>query len=222
MAQTDAFKVLEKHGMAYVVGEQAKNEFRILEQDLPDLCADRLEYNLHVGLLEGLVTHDEVADILSHVRYVNGYWYFDDKHAARCFADLTVILTKQLWGAAWDGFVYHRTAAALKRAVNIGLLTLDDIHFGVDEEIWQKLQESDDAVIVNCMKQITNHVHSYTLSTVDDYDYCYKPKCRAVDPLVKCGADLLRLSEIDTEYADTYKELKRCCNNGFYLKFIDR
>jgi HD superfamily phosphohydrolase len=52
--QTDLYPVLQQYGMEDVITDESKDQFTILEQDLPDLCADRLEYNLDVGLRERL------------------------------------------------------------------------------------------------------------------------------------------------------------------------
>lgn len=221
ISQTDVLNVLHAHSMTAVITDESKNTFTVLEQDLPDICADRLEYNLHAGLKESIITYDDSSYILRNIRYNNGRWYFIDIRAARLFAYLTITLTKRLWGAPYDGFMYQRAASALRRALDIGIISTDDIHFSTDNKVWQILCASNDAIIDTCLKQLYNYEHSYIVSSEDDFDYHFRPKCRAVDPLVQYKNSLLRLSDIDDDFAQCYNDLKQCCQHGFYLKYIN-
>lgn len=220
--QTDLYPVLKRYGMESVVTDEFKKQFRILEQDLPDLCADRLEYNLDVGLREQLITNEEALYILSHVKYVGDRWYFDDQFAARQFADLTIALTNELWGADWNGFINHHAAEMLKYALDKGILTVDEMHFGFDDEIWNRLHAVNDSVINEYLRQLKEYHSSYKVTTKEScYDYYYRPKCRAVDPLVLHEGQLVRLTSLDNDYASCYTALKERCSNGFYLRFSE-
>lgn len=220
IAQTDAYQILKRYGMTDVVCDQAKHTFRILEQDLPDLCADRIEYNLHVGLLEGLLTSDDAHRIISHIRYEDGIWYFDDIDAAYQFSMVSVALTRDLWGSAWNGFINYCCAQAIKRAVALGIISHDDIHFGVDIDLWQRLINSSDAIIVEYIKRCKQYKQKHTVVPANEpYDYYYKPKCRAVNPLVKTDTGFKRLTDVYDEYAVEYQQLQDVCRAGYYIKF---
>lgn len=220
IARTDAYQILKNYGMTDVICDQAKHTFRILEQDLPDLCADRIEYNLHVGLLEGLLTNDDVHRILAHINYKDGIWYFDDVDAAYQFSMTSVALTRDMWGSAWNGFINYCCAQAIKRAMALGIISYEDIHFGVDLDLWQRLISSSDAIIIEHITRCKHYEHMHRLVSADDsYDYHYKPKCRAVNPLIKVDADLKRLTDVRDDYAAIYKQLQDACRAGYYIRF---
>jgi hypothetical protein len=218
--QTDLYPVLQQYGMEDVVTDESKDQFTILEQDLPDLCADRLEYNLDVGLREQLITCEEALYILLHIKYVDGRWYFDDQSAARQFGLLTISLTRNLWGSVWNGFVNSHAGQMLKYALDKEILTVDDMHFGFDDEIWQRLHAVNDAVLNAYLKQLKEYDQAYRLATDASYDYYYKPKCRAVDPWVISEGTFTRLSEIDDLYNRAYQDLKDYCKDGWCLKVL--
>lgn len=218
--QTDAYAILQKYDMSHVVSDAAKETFNILEQDLPDLCADRIEYNLHAGLLEKLFTQDDVMRILSHIHYDAGRWFFDDIDAAYQFGMATVCLTRDVWGSAWNGFINQCCARALKRALQINLITLHDMHFGTDQNIWDKLIASSDQIIaynIACCKQY-DAAHE-VVSEHDVYDYYYRPKCRAVNPWITTEDGFKRLTELRADYADAYQQLQDACKAGYYIRF---
>lgn len=218
--QTDLYPVLQEYGMEQVVTDEHKAQFTILEQDLPDLCADRLEYNLDIGLREQLISLDDALSILSHIQYVNGRWYFDDLAAAQQFGLLTINLTRSLWGSIWNSFINIHAAQALKYALKKEIITTDEIHFGFDHDIWQKLHTVNDATLNAYLKQLKEYDQAYRLATDKSYDYYYKPKCRAVDPWVLKDGTYVRLSEIDDLYKEVYQNLKDYCKAGWYLKIL--
>jgi HD superfamily phosphohydrolase len=218
--QTDLYPVLQTYAMEYVVTDEFKNECRLLEQDLPDLCADRLEYNLDVGLREQLISRSDAAFILSHIKYVDGRWYFDDLSAARQFGLLTISLTRSLWGAVWNSFINTHAAQALKYALTKQIITADEMHFGFDHDVWQKLHTVNDAVLNVYLKQLKQYDQAYRVATDESYDYYYKPKCRAVDPWVLNNGAFVRLSQIDDFYKQAYQDLKDHCKDGWYLKVL--
>lgn len=218
--QTDLYPILQQYGMEDVVTDESKNQFMILEQDLPDLCADRLEYNLDVGLRERLITCEEALYILSHIKYVDGRWYFDDQSAAWQFGLLTISLTRNLWGSVWNGFINSHAAQMLKYALDKEILTVDEMHFGFDHDIWQRLHAVNEAILNTYLKQLKEYADAYRLATDESYDYYYKPKCRAVDPWILNNGIFVRLSEIDDLYKSAYQDLKDYCKDGWYLKVL--
>ncbi len=218
--QTDLYAVLEQYEMAYVITDEFKDQCKILERDLPDICADRLEYNLHVGICEGLISQDDALFILLHLKYIDGRWYFDDQSAASRFGLLTIDLTRNLWGSLWNGFVNIYAGDMLKYALDKEILTINEMHFGFDYDIWQKLHAVNNEVLNVYLKQLKKYANAYRFAIDGSYDYYYRPKCRAVDPWVLCQGEFLRLSEIDKLYKQEYQKLKDQCDNGWYIKVL--
>ena len=159
--------------------------FIILEKPLPELCADRIEYNLHTGYLWGVISQDEIEEVLQDLRYENGTWYFQSQTQARRFADLPLHFNVTLWGESGNLIIYHWTSQALKRAMDIGEISMDEIHFSTDRLVLDKLMASDDAVIESYMQRCCSFQDYYSESSPEVADVYIPIKFRGIDPLVK-------------------------------------
>lgn len=217
--QTDIAPLLHKYGMHHVVSDEAKDTFRLLEQGYPDICADRLDYQLRTAYIVGLITLADVQNLLQHLHFEDGYWFFDDLGAARQFGDASIWLTRNMYASAFNIYLYKFAADAFKRALEIGLVSAKEMHFSVDDIIWDRMQQSDDLVLRRFLRQIDVYETAYAISDASDYDYFKKSKCRVVDPLVKVDGEFVRLSSVDDEFAQIYADIQRFCNEGVYLKF---
>lgn len=221
IAQTDVAPILARYGMTHVVSDAAKNEFRLLEQEYPDICADRLDYVLRTARLAGLITASEIIDLLAHLHFEQDKWYFDDATWAKKFSDCCIWLTRFMYGAPWNIFLYKLASDAFKHALQIGVVTAHEMHFSYDEPIWQCIVSANDALLQQLLRRIDCYEDGYAMSDGTDYDYMYRPKCRVVDPLVKTETGFKRLSDVDPVFAVSYQEIRRYCDQGVYLKFKD-
>jgi len=211
--------VLKKYGYKVKDIIHKNNNFNCLEKDLPDLCADRLEYNLFGGLLENLLDQNDILNILNNLKFEDQTWYFIDLKSARKFADVTIYLTKNKW-AKVDTLVVNILACnMLKAALDCKLLSIDDIHYGHDDKVWSKLLLSNNDFIREYVNKLFNFRYCYKIDT-EDFDYYLKPKCRVVDPWVKFNNKILRLSELDEDFRFKFDEVKKFTSNGFYIKLL--
>jgi hypothetical protein len=178
----------------------------MLEQDLPNICADRLEYNLQAGLLTDLLTTDDIATILDNIRYGNGHWFFVNEESAKKLAMVSLFNTEHVWSSTAAYFITKWTAQALERALKIGLLTHNDIHFSTDPLVWDKLWISNDPVIIGCLDNIVNYKTAISMNAHKKEPI--KVKFRGLDPLVQINDQLKRLTSIDSEYNQEYERVK--------------
>ncbi|MGE0207291.1 MAG: HD domain-containing protein [Candidatus Babeliales bacterium] len=209
--------VLEKHGFAPCDVVHKNKEFSMLEQDLPDLCADRIEYNLQGGLREQLITQEEFQALLENLHYQNGHWFFTDQKLARSFAEISLYHTKYIWGSCEDLIVYMLAGKILKDAVAIHYLTLDDIHFGTDDDIWQRLCSCTHPDIVAGMHELKQYKELYQPTQDSEHAIKLCSKFRGVDPYVKKEGRLYRLTELDVEYKQRYDAYKKEKTTGCYF-----
>jgi len=175
----------------------------MLEQDLPNICADRLEYNLQAGLLTDMLTHEDIAMILNNIRYNNDQWFFTSVDAAKKLALVSLYNTEHVWGNPLDQFIYTLTARALNQALEIQLLTVDDIHFSTDAAVWDKLWISNDSLIMQCLEKMVNYKTTFMPTRSPK-----KSKFRGLDPLIMSNNTLHHLTEVDTEYQQEYKRIQ--------------
>lgn len=211
--------ILAAHGFPDACSYEAKKRHRCLEQDKPDLCADRIEYTLHGGLLDGLLTYDEVSCMMKSLHFEDERWFFDDLMMAKKFATCSMRLSQKRWGAAWNQFVDYCACQAIKRAYALGIVDSATIHFSDDETVWHLLQSNNDAEINRWMQRICLCEKSYSLGTVEDHDLQLLGKFTGTNPWVKTGDTFARLSNLDLEFAQEYQAIKEQIACGYYLNF---
>ncbi len=191
----------------------------MLEQKLPAVCADRLEYLLYGGYVDNLLSQKEIHDILKSVRYKNGKWYFTNARLARKYAEVSLWLTEHVFGSVWNVLTYEWAAEALLRAVDIGYITLDDIHFSTDDIMWDRLNSCTDSVVARCMSDVKNYKDRFVMADENDYDQVVTAKFRGVDPYVKTRRGMVLLTAIDADYKVYYNRVKNLVTSKRYVKF---
>ncbi len=218
ISKTDIPAILSKYGFCVKDILHKSGTFKALEQDLPDLCADRLEYLLNGAFLEQLLTAQQVQDIFASLCFNNQTWYFSSLEQARKLADISLHLTEFRFASAWNIASYYWAAQALRLALDSQLLTLDDIHFSSDDAVWNKLAAVHIDNIDLLLKKIENSMQYCALSDASTFDLYVKPKLRGIDPLVMVDSQLVRLSVLDQDFYNKFWCLKNKLENGLYLK----
>jgi uncharacterized protein len=212
--------LLAQYGFAGICSEEHKHAFRILEQELPDLCTDRIDYICYGGLIENCLTQDEVDTIIRDLCFENGRWFFVSERAALLYASTSLYLTEHTFGSRINFFTYRQAAKALKRALEINLITKDEFFFSVDDDIWQKLGASDDLVIRTAVDAVIHCDVHCVAGTPESYDMFVIGKFRGVNPWIKTSDGFTRLTEINDAYAREYMRVKECIAAGCYIKCV--
>ena len=209
--------ILKNHGLEHCCSEHAKKSMRMLEQDKPDLCMDRIEYLLRGGLCDNLLTEQEVHTILNDLYFENGLWTCKTLESARTIGMTSLWLSEHVFGSAWNSYTYTHAANALKRALEIKILSLDDIHFSTDDVVWQKLKSQNDTIINTSIDKIERYEHYFTLGDENNHTIHYKAKFLGVNPWVETDNGIARLTELDARYAAEYTRIDAIIKRGWYL-----
>lgn len=219
-SQTAIMRIFDKSNFLLTDANPDLPCYKRLEQPLPDICADRLEYNLHTAILYERLSIDEAKEILKHVSFGENLWYFTDINSALSFARLPLDFNKTVWGVAWNMVLYDYFVVVLNKAIDIHLITLDDFQYGVDVEIMEKLRQSrnDD---ISAGLELCENVKSSFVTVENDlpFDKEYFPKFRGIDPLVRVDGNLVRLTEVSATFLEEYEAVKHWCTHGFKVKF---
>lgn len=198
------------------------NYFPALDQDIPDLCADRIEYILYGGFIDKALSKDDIDYVLNHLIFENNKWVCTDMRTAQLIGYTSLYLTENRFGTAYNCGMYYLTAQALRRALTLQLLTKHDIHYGTDEYAWNLLTNSNDHVIKKLCSQLYAGESAYrVVPSTEDYDFSFMPKFRGVDPLIKSGDNLTRLTNADEGYRQQYDRVQQLMNAGIYLQFTE-
>lgn len=176
-----------------------EEDFPLLEQPSPRLCADRVDYFLRDAQDLGLASADEVIWALSHLVVGDGRMAMDDVAAAFWLAHTFIKADDASWSNFREVGIYELTAQAIKRGLAIGAIDETDI-WGTDAAAWHKLQHHPDDTLQN----LIHLVNKETRFAWDEANptFVLSTKIRTIDPDVVGDDGCLRpLSHLDPTFA---------------------
>jgi uncharacterized protein len=197
IANSDLPTTLARHGVDWR-GVLHEEDFPLLEQPAPRLCADRLDYFLRDGVDLGLATLAEVQAALDHLVVVDGRIVADDLAVARWLAETYIVADQKSWANFREVGVYEVTARAIKIALKSGAISEADFWL-TDAELWRKLCDIQDVELQQQLALISPD----TRFEWDDLAPTFRvsTKLRTIDPDVLIDGQLQRLSELDDNFA---------------------
>ncbi len=205
--------ILEQNGMD-VATVFSKDQFHLLERDLPDLCMDRIDYFFRDMVTDHFFTLAEAHTMLDDmVRYEDAI-VFEHQAVARQFADKYREADERLWGHPLQAALYHLFAEAIKVALFENIISFKDL-FSVDEVVYDQLANSHHPLIT---KNLTLVKSIKIKEDVRDYDFHVKTKIRIVDPFVLQDGQLVRLSHLDSEFNQLNESYRMKRQAGYYIK----
>ncbi len=174
--------------------------YPLLEQPLPRLCADRLDYFLRDGILDlHTFTVAEGRALLDHLQVCGEQIVVDDIEMARWLGDTFMALDDRCWCSVQEVGWYAVMARALRAALHHGVITLEDFQ-GTDAALLHRLQHSDVVPVhhwLSLLDRSTDFVRN-----PENYDLVALPKVRAIDPPVRIDEDRVApLSTLDDDFA---------------------
>jgi uncharacterized protein len=197
LAASDVPETLARHGYDWrdFLHEE---DYPLLEQPAPRLCADRLDYFLRDSRDLSLSTLDQIQHALDHLIVYDGRIGVDGIEVARWLAYTFIAADKASWANFREVGLYEVTARAIKAAMQIGAITEDDF-WGTDDQLWRKLHAIENA-------EVQRQLRSVSPATRFEWDevnptFRVSTKLRTIDPDVLIGADFQPLSMLDADFA---------------------
>jgi hypothetical protein len=212
--------LLEQYGFAGICSDEHKHAFRILEQELPDLCTDRIDYICYGGFIENRLTQEDVDAIIRDLRFQDGQWFFVNAHSAFLYASISLQLTEHTFGSRINFFTYRQAAKALKRALEIKLITADELFSSYDDDIWQKLGASNDLIISRALDAVIHCDMHCAAGSPESHDMFVIGKFRGVNPWVKISDAFVRLTDLNAGYKSEYERVKQTIAAGCYIRYV--
>jgi len=203
VAATDIPACLASHGYDWH-GFLNEETFSLLEQAAPALCADRLDYFLRGSIHLSLSTLGDVQHAVRHLLVHDERIGVDDLAVARWLAYTFIAADQASWANFREVGIYEVTAQAIRRGLEIGLITAEDF-WGTDEILWDKLHSSYDDELNERLSLIS----SSTRFIRDEHSPTFYSgtKLRSIDPDVLIDNKLCPLSTLDNDfkkYRDEY------------------
>ncbi|HDJ96706.1 MAG TPA: HD domain-containing protein [Candidatus Aenigmarchaeota archaeon] len=214
LIESEIPEILERHGIDVRSVMEVEN-FGILEREIPDICADRIDYFFR-SMINAIITKDWIKRVLMFLRAFNNRLVFTNVNAAREFAEKFMEANERFYCNALQATVYHKIAELIKLAMQKSMITESDL-FTTDYEVYRKLKSCKDHEILKMLREIPR---IRVVENKSDYDLHVKSKVRYVDPFILQGEELVRLSEISIDYKLKLEDFKRKYSEGFYVKII--
>jgi len=196
------------------------SKFPIKEKELPDLCADRIDYFLRELKVTDKANQEEINEFLDSFTIVNNLWIFKNRKLAKKYADLFLKINNWFWSGIETAVMFKTMGDLVKYAIEKKILTKDDL-FTTDEEVWAKIKpvvdgDSDLKLLVDR----ANNKFGYKSHNKNDYDLHALCKSRVVDPLFLEEEKLKRVSEIDAKFLKLKEKYSK--PKEYYIKFLKR
>jgi len=165
--------------------------YPLLEQPIPWLCADRLDYFLRDGMACGVVSRGAADRILRHLAVADSRIVMTDTEVAREAVELFAVMNRDWWASDTEAFIYNEFADAIRAALDLGIIRPDDL-MTEDDLVLARL----DAARVPQIARKLDSIRHFRPESTAGYTPRVVPKARWLDPPVQAGATIKRLSEL--------------------------
>ncbi len=197
-----------------------KSRFRILDIDLPDLCADRLDYTFRDAVVFGISSISGVTKLLDSVVLHDSELIMKDAPSARAITDIFFGLNEKFYCALQHTALHQILANALKLALDKGIISKSDFYL-TDNELLKKIAAGKDKQIGNLLDVLKNPKR-IAIGTEAEHTFHTKPKVRFIDPKFLSDGRIKRLSEVDSKFKARINSFKKRIEDGFYIKILGK
>lgn len=172
-------------------------KYSLLENDLPDICADRIDYAIRDGLHLQILSRQQVDRVLKSLKVHNNEFVFSDTEAAFIYSFNFYLLNLMYYGSPAEAHFNNDFGNLVKYAVRNRVLKEED-WFSDDIELTDKLKRSKNKRIQKWLAKYNNHMIVY--EDRKNPDVIFPKKIRIVNPKVLVGKSVKRLTELSPIY----------------------
>lgn len=210
---TDIPQILKRYDLPVTCATNCE-EFPLLEQPAPTLCADRVDYTLRSGLQDYKALSRQLAKT---VKAHGNRLVLDSYNSARKFFQLYAHLQETRWAGPENHARHYLVADALKAAFKVKKLTLDELRDG-DRAVVNKLRAMDIPEIRTALCMLDRGINV----VVDQQkpDLVMHAKFRYIDPAYIEGEEVRRYSEVTSGYQDWVRQEREKLAHGIPVRII--
>ncbi len=195
-------QILQKYGydVDYILDD---SNFPLKENELPDICADRLDYALRQAYIFGMLNLEQIHEVVDGLDVHNGSFVFKNQNSAHLYADTFCRLNDACWSGITSAIMYAFSAKMFRRAIECGVVELADFYKFDDNYIMAKINDS------LAQDEVLNHYHAILELSPDNFvctdNAQIEPvflKSRVVNPPVLVGDELVRVADLVPKYRE--------------------
>ncbi|MYL32413.1 HD domain-containing protein [Pontibacillus yanchengensis] len=215
--QSNIPSIIKKHGYD-VEPILDETNWRLLEQPLPDLCADRIDYTLRDMYHYQGLSIKGVEDFLQSLQFDGHVLYLTDIHIAEWFV-------RWFYCEVIDFFMHplnvhgsQRLKELLKTALTKQVITMEDFLLQ-DEEVLELIRLKGDKDLHNMLTHLEEDVT--VIEDKENYEFHQKNKLRYIDPLVLSQDNTLHhISKLSEEVKHETIKAKAQSEKGTYVRKV--
>lgn len=205
--------ILKKYNfdLAYILDDK---NFPLKEKNLPDLCADRIDYSLRTAVVFKEINNGKY--FLDNLIVENENWVFKNFESAKKYADLFLKLNTEYYAGLPSATMFRTVGDYLRYALKQGYISESDL-YTTDKKVFDKTEKflDKDEKLRLLSDRMNNIIKAVNNSY--NYDAIVFCKSRIVDPLFKENGKIRRVSELDSSWVNIIRqELKP---KQYFLKF---
>lgn len=215
VGKTEIPGILKKYGFTLDYFMEEKN-FPLREKELPDLCADRIDYSLRDAIILGELNQKEADYFLDNLTTTNSDWVFKNRESAKKYTDLFFKLNKDYYSGLASATMFRTVGDCLRYALQKEYLKEEDL-YTTDKLVIEKVKKflDRDEKLKLLFDRMNNKIK--TRNNPDNYEAKVFCKSRVVDPLFKQGEEIKRVSRVETGLGDLIKQ--ELSPKQYFLKF---
>jgi len=213
--RSDIPKIIKKHGfnLNYILNDK---NFPLKEKDLPDLCADRINYSLLTATVLG--KSKSVQRIISNLSVHQNRWVFKDFVVAKEFAELFREINNKFYSGLPSATMFRTLADYLRYAITKKYISEKDM-YETDSYVLAKIKPylKSDSRLRLLFRRLSRK--TTIKNNPDNYDVEVYCKSRIINPLCWHNKKIMKISEIDKDWGKVLKQ--ESIPKHYYLKFVD-
>ena len=194
--------ILQKHGfdVDYILDD---SHFPLKENELPDICADRLDYTLRQALVFQCLKQEQIEHIITSLTVYDSSFVFSSPEAALHYANAFVWLNENCWSGLASAVMFSVSAQLFRRAIEQGFVNFSDFYKHDDDYVINQIKEHlrQDSKLQYYYSLLQMEPERFANYANDDIEPVFI-KNRIVDPLVCIRNGCVRLSDLSKSYKD--------------------
>lgn len=213
--KTEILEIINKFGFdsEYILNDK---NFPLKEKNLPDLCADRIDYSLKTAVIFGELNERDKNYLLENLTTENNNWVFKNFESAKKYAELFLRLNTIYYACFASAVMFRAVGDCLRYALQKGYISESDL-YATDKIVIEKVKRflDKDGKLKLLWERMNNKVK--VSNNPDDYDAQVFCKSRVVNPLFRNNGIVKRVSEVESGWNNIIEqELKP---KQYFLKF---
>ena len=206
--------ILKKYNfnLEYILNNE---NFPLKEKNLPDLCADRIDYSLRTALVFKEINSAEY--FLENLTAENGRWIFKNFESAEKYAELFLKINTNYYAGLPSAVMFRTVGDYLRYALLKGYILENDF-YATDKIVLSKIEPylKIDEQLRLLFDRMNNKIGFQ--NNPNEYDVEVFCKSRVVDPLCWYDGEVKRVSDIDSNWGIILKEESK--PKRYFIKFV--